>query len=232
MATLPKWWDVHWQIVEKPLPMEKLLQPKSGTIKLFDRPVGKTSHFVGYVPQEVSLNRGFPISVLDVVLMGKLSPGNRWTQNKKQNRRQAMEILDKLGMRGYSDRKIGELSGGERQRVLIARALATDPKLLLLDEPTANVDLEGQTELYKLLRELNKNITILVVSHEWVIISSYVKSVACVNKNLHYHHQSEIDREMTDILYPHSQRDVCPVEWVAHGIPHRGLKTHDESSDD
>ncbi|MBU2649085.1 ATP-binding cassette domain-containing protein, partial [bacterium] len=125
-------------------------------------------------------------------------------------------------------RKIGELSGGQRQRVFIARALVTNPKILLLDEPTANVDTEGQAELYKLLKELNKDITVLVVSHEWIVISTYVKSIACVNRELHFHHRPEIDADMMDTMFPHPLKEVCPVELVAHGIPHRVLKPHED----
>jgi zinc transport system ATP-binding protein len=127
---------------------------------------------------------------------------------------------------------MGALSGGQRQRVFIARALATRPKLLLLDEPTASIDTKGQADFYRLLKELNEEVTVLVVSHDLLVISRYVKSVACVNKRLHYHDQAEITGDMLASMYPCSVEEVCPVELVAHGLPHRVLMAHEESSDD
>jgi len=203
-----------------------LLHPAKGSIRILNQPAEKASYHIGYVPQDVSVNRTFPISVLDVVLMGKLGPGNRWKRNKAKDRNEALDALEKMGMAGYEDRKIGELSGGQRQRVFVARALVSNPELLFLDEPTANIDTEGQTGFYKLLKELNQNVTILIVCHEWIVISTYVKSVACVNKNLHFHHQPALDPEMMEIMYPKTMDGVCPVELVAHGIPHRVLKPH------
>ena len=135
-------------------------------------------------------------------------------------------------MSGFENRKIGELSGGQRQRVMIARALVTNPQLLLLDEPTANVDSDGQAELYTLLKELNREMTILLVSHEWIVISAYVKSVACVNRHLHFHRHPEIDNDMMELMYPNTMKNGCPVELVAHGVPHRVLKPHAEMADD
>ena len=137
-----------------------------------------------------------------------------------------MAALDRLEMAALADKKIGELSGGQRQRVFIARALVTQPQLLLLDEPTASIDTKGQADFYSLLKELNKDITILVVSHDLLVISRYVKSVACVNKGLHYHDQAEITGDMLETMYPCTVEEVCPVELVAHGLPHRVLKDH------
>ena len=123
---------------------------------------------------------------------------------------------------------IGELSGGQRQRVFIARALVTQPQLLLLDEPTASIDTKGQAEFFQMLKDLNRDVTIMVVSHDLLVISTYVKSVACVNKRLHYHHQAEITGEMLETMYPCTVEEVCPVELVAHGLPHRVLKHHED----
>jgi zinc transport system ATP-binding protein len=139
-----------------------------------------------------------------------------------------MAALDRMGMAAAADKKIGVLSGGQRQRVFIARALVTDPQLLLLDEPTAGIDTKGQAEFYNLLKDLNSEITIVVVSHDLLVISSYVKSVACMNKRLHYHDHAEITGEMLETMYC-SAEEVCPVELVAHGMPHRVLHHHEDS---
>ena len=205
-----------------------LLRPNKGTIRVLGDPTAKASHHIGYVSQDVHINRSFPITAIDVVLMGKLEPGKRWAKSSVQDRTDALNALERMEIADCASSKIGELSGGQRQRVFIARALVTEPKVLLLDEPTASIDAKGQAEFYRLLKELNKDITILVVSHDLVAISTYVKSVACVNKRLHYHHQAEITGEMLEEMYPCTDEDVCPVELVAHGLPHRVLKHHQD----
>ena len=205
-----------------------LLKPDRGAIRVMGQSARKASPSIGYVPQDVNINRRFPITAMDVVLMGKLDPGKRWARKTASNRQEALAALDRLDMASYADKRIGELSGGQRQRVFIARALVTQPKLLLLDEPTASIDTRGQAEFYTLLKELNSEITILVVSHDLLVISRFVKSVACVNQDLHYHHQAEITAEMLETMYPCTEDDVCPVELVAHGLPHRVLKNHQE----
>ena len=205
-----------------------LLKPEKGTIRVMDQSARKASPAIGYVPQDVNINRRFPITAIDVVLMGKLDPGKRWARKTAFNRQEALAAMERLDMAAYADKRIGELSGGQRQRVFIARALVTQPKLLLLDEPTASIDTRGQAEFYALLKELNSEITILVVSHDLLVISRFVKSVACVNQDLHFHHQAEITGEMLETMYPCSEDDVCPVELVAHGLPHRVLKNHQE----
>jgi zinc transport system ATP-binding protein len=210
-----------------------LLTPQSGTVRIMDRPAGRASHHIGYVSQDSAASRAFPITALEVALMGKLTPGFRCGQQRRQDREEATAALERMGMADYAQRRIGELSGGQRQRVFIARALLTNPDILLLDEPTANVDTKGQAELYELLRKLNRKITVVVVSHEWLVISAYVKSVACVNRRLHFHRHPEIDGDMMDLMYPPASiKAACPVELVAHGVPHRVLKPHRELSDD
>ena len=153
----------------------------------------------------------------------------RWSKNNAQDRRDALESLDRIDMADFARRRIGELSGGQRQRVFIARALVTHPRLLLLDEPTASIDSRGQTEFYQLLKRLNQDVTIVVVSHDLLVISTYVKSVACVNRRLHYHQQAEITGDMLETMYPCTVEEVCPVELVTHGhLPHRVLQHHEE----
>jgi zinc transport system ATP-binding protein len=203
-----------------------LFKPDTGTVQVLGRRAQDTSHHIGYVQQDIHINQSFPITALDVVLMGKLEPGRKWGRTSAANRAEAMEALARMEVGALANRKIGELSGGQRQRVFIARALVTRPKLLLLDEPTASIDTKGQTAFFNLLKELNREITILVVSHDLLAVSSYVKSVACVNRGLHYHHQAEITAPMLETMYACATEDVCPVELLAHGVPHRVLGNH------
>jgi zinc transport system ATP-binding protein len=207
-----------------------LLTPDRGIVRVDDKLPQKASACIGYVPQDVHLNRGFPITAIDVVLMGKLDPKKRLSRRSAINRRDALAALERMEMAAHADKKIGMLSGGQRQRVFIARALVAQPKLLLLDEPTASIDTKGQAEFYQLLKKLNQDITILVVSHDLFVMSRYVKSVACVNQRLHYHDQAEITGEMLETMYPCTVEEVCPVELVAHGLPHRVLMDHEKQS--
>ena len=203
-----------------------MLKPDKGIIRVTGKSTQKASTSIGYVPQDVHINRSFPITAIDVVLMGKLEPRKRWARKTANNRQEAMAALERLEMAALAEKKIGELSGGQSQRVYIARALVTRPQLLLLDEPTASIDTKGQAEFFEMLKDLNREITIVVVSHDLLAVSRYVKSVACVNRVLHYHHQAEITGEMLEIMYPCAAGETCPVELLAHGLPHRVLKDH------
>ena len=207
-----------------------LLTPLTGTIRVDGKAPQKASSCIGYVPQNVHGNHSFPITAMDVVLMGKRDPKKRMSRRNATNRRDALAALERMEMAAHADKKIGMLSGGQRQRVFIARALLSRPKLLLLDEPTASIDTKGQADFYRLLRELNQDITVLVVSHDLLAISRYVKSVSCVNKMLHYHDQAELTGDMLEIMYPCTMEEACPVELLAHGLPHRVLMDHEKQS--
>ncbi|MBU2510025.1 ABC transporter ATP-binding protein [bacterium] len=189
-----------------------LYKPLRGTVVVKGRSADKASSFIGYVPQNVHINSSFPITVLDVVLMGKLSPGRFFKHDTKMDRQQAMEALGRMQIEDLAGERIGELSGGQKQRVFIARSLVTDPEILLLDEPTASIDSKGQSDFLKLLVELNKTITILVVSHDLFAISSFVKSVACVNRRLHYHMPATNREDTMNAAYRCTVEDTCPVE--------------------
>ncbi len=199
-----------------------LLTPDQGTITIMGGTPRAYSSALGYVPQNVHINENFPITAMDVVLMGCLDPANRQRQPRRtraMEHEEAMETLARLHMADHSQKKIGELSGGQRQRVFIARSLMTRPRLLLLDEPTASIDTKGQADFYELLEDLNTDVAILVVSHDLFIVSNYVKSVACVNQRLHYHPHEEITGQMLETMYACSVEDVCRVQVLAHGMP-------------
>jgi zinc transport system ATP-binding protein len=198
-----------------------ILNPAQGTVKVFGKRPVEAAGLLGYVPQDTGINKDFPISVLDVTLMGRLGLAGRDRRFTPEDRTLARKVLEQVGMWQYRDRPIGKLSGGQRQRVLIARALTVEPKVLLMDEPTASVDAQFQTDLYDLLKELNASITIIVVSHDMSVLSSYINSVACLNRSLYYHGSGEITDEMLHSAYQ------CPVDLIAHGVPHRVLRKHD-----
>lgn len=199
-----------------------LLKPDKGEVRILGQEPHDASHRVGYVPQNTDFNRIFPISVMEVVLMGRLSMARMGRRYSQEDREKVRSVLEKVGMWGNRHRPIGNLSGGQRQRVFIARALATDPEILFLDEPTASVDPEFQTDLYEFLRELNETVTIVVITHDIGVVSSHMKSIACVNKHVIFHEGGRITPEMVDMAYQ------CPVDLIAHGLPHRVLHTHDE----
>ncbi len=196
-----------------------LLKPSRGTVKINGKAPAKNGTVIGYVPQIINHNLNFPASALDVVLMGKYDPKKRFKfHNNRKNRQAALDALGQIGMADHAGRKISDLSGGQRQRVLIARALVTGPELLVLDEPTASLDTKGQTDFFNLLKELNRELTILVVSHDLLIVSSYAKSIACVNKRLHYHQTVGTTVDLMNVLYTCSVEEVCPVEHVLRGV--------------
>lgn len=169
-----------------------LLPLQSGTIEK-----NIENNQVGYVPQNTNLNIDFPITALEVVLMGHISSKKRLFGYSKDEISCALESLNQVGMKEYANKKIGDLSGGQRQRVFIARALCSNPKIMLLDEPTASIDVQGQQEIYELLRELNKTICIVVVSHDLSILLNYAKNVAHINRGLVYHSLAEVQKNVT-----------------------------------
>ena len=164
-----------------------LLTPQKGTVRVFDLPPKQARRFVGYVPQDTDINIHFPVTVLDVVLMGFKGKRRLWGYSARE-RECAKERLATVGLdETLLRRKIGELSGGQRQRVMIARALCSYPKLLILDEPTANIDVQGQKEIYELLKRLNETMTVIVVSHDLSVILEYANKAAYVNRYLAFH---------------------------------------------
>ncbi len=197
-----------------------LLKPSRGKVTVFGHTPEKGREFVGYVPQYSLFDRDFPVSVWDVVLMGRLKHKNPFRGYSEADKKLAHDSLETIEMLDFKDAQIGKLSGGQQQRVFIARALVTEPKLLLLDEPMASVDSPMQTELYELFEKLRQRMAIVLVSHDISAVSIYVDKVACLNRGLFYHNTKELTAEDLEATYQ------CPVEIIAHGVPHRVLKEH------
>lgn len=201
-----------------------LVPTSSGHIRIFGKKPGQTGRLIGYVPQITAVDRQFPACVYEVVLMGRLASKFMLFHRYRQKDIDAVDaILERVGIHKLRNRGLSELSGGEFQRVLIARALAVNPKLLLLDEPTASVDATSRESIFGLLNELNDSLSIILVTHDLLAISSYVKTLACLNGNLVYHGSTELNEEVVKSLYG------CPIDLIAHGVPHRVLRTHGES---
>ncbi len=199
-----------------------ILEPKRGEIRILGKKPHNARERLGYVPQSTDINLTFPISVFELALMGRLSRSRFGRRYSYEDKEKVASLLKKVGMWEYRFRPVGSLSGGQRQRIFIARALAVEPEILFLDEPTASVDREFEIGLYDLLKELNENVTIVVITHDVGVVSRHVKSVACVNHSLIFHEDGKITKEMIDMAY------TCPVDLVAHGLPHRVLPDHEE----
>jgi len=185
---------------------------KKGKLKIYDKEVTSTITSFGYVPQNTNINIDFPIKVIEVVLMGHIQSNKPLFGYGKSEIACAMGSLAKVGMEDFANSRIGSLSGGQRQRVMIARALCSNTELLILDEPTSSIDVEGQRQIYDLLKILNETITIVVVSHDISIILNYATKVAHVNKTLTFHdvnNQKEFDK---DGIFNVNDKHFCEVE--------------------
>ena len=178
-----------------------LVKPAKGRVSVFGLPPEKARRRIGYMPQATALDKLFPVSVMDVVLMGRLGAGARFGFYTRADAQAAREALEKVGLAAERKRPFAELSGGEHQRVLIARALVSGPDLLLLDEPTSNVDIAAETEFYRFLRDLSETITIVLVTHDLGFVSQHVKTVACVNRRLLCHPTCDITGGMISEIY-------------------------------
>ena len=197
-----------------------LIEPTNGEIKVFGRKPKDARKWIGYVPQRGLIDHDFPISVWEVVLMGRLASRGLFMNYSQEDKRCTQEALGKVDLLELKNRQIGELSEGERQRVFIARALVNKPKLLLLDEPTASVDQRVQTSLYELLAKLKHEHTIVLISHDIGVVSSYVDKIACLNIQLYFHDTKELTREDLEAVYG------CPFDLIGHGLPHRVVHKH------
>lgn len=175
---------------------------------------------IGYLPQVHTIDKTFPITVQEVVLSGLMGQKGMNIRFSKEERLKAENLLRKTNTFEYRHNTIDELSGGQLQRVFLCRALISDPQLLILDEPNTFVDSQFEKELYALLREMNERMAIVMVSHDLGTITSYVKTIACVNRNLNYHNSSTISAEQLAVY-------DCPIQLISHGpVPHTVLETH------
>lgn len=194
--------------------------PHSGEVIYSETIESEGFRRIGYLPQIADIDKAFPISVRQVVLSGLQAKKKLFGRYTARDREHAEHLLDTCGILSLALRPIGELSGGQLQRVLLCRALISDPALLLLDEPTNFVDNRFEKELYTLLRRLNEKMAIVMVSHDLGTISSYVKSIVCVNRLVHRHDSNRITAEQ---LHNYD----CPIQVVYHGdIPHTVLARH------
>lgn len=189
-----------------------LLEPERGEVLLFGENSLHVSHEIAYVPQDTIANKDFPIKVMDVVLMGRLSKSKGFATYSKEDRVIALSMLEKVGMEGFENQKINTLSGGQRQRVFIARALACEAKIMFLDEPTASIDTAGQIDMFKLLKSLNETVGIVIISHDINVALNYATKVVHVNKTLYVH---DVPKTQNFKVFENQNEHVCPVELIS-----------------
>jgi zinc transport system ATP-binding protein len=194
-----------------------LLVPTTGKIAVFGKNPVLARPRIGYMPQHAQVDPKFPASVIDVALMGRVCKGSNIGPYRKADRAAAAKALQQVDLYDYRNRPFADLSGGQRQRALIARALAAEPDLLLLDEPTANLDVRVEGELYELLKTLNERLTIVLVSHDLGFVSQFVKSVVCVKRRVVVHPTSEITGEVIREMYGADVRMVRHDHRCAEG---------------
>lgn len=200
-----------------------LIQPEKGTVRVFRGKPSENRMMLGYVPQFHTFDFHYPITLEEMVISGRLGNKNRvFTRFTKEDKAITEEVLQTLGISDLSGREISALSGGERQRAIIARALVSEPRALLLDEPTVYVDAPTEQQFYTILNSLKEKMAVVLVTHDIGVVSDHATKVGCLNRRLYTHDSGEITDDMLTSAYQ------CPVELIAHGVPHRVLRTHHE----
>jgi zinc transport system ATP-binding protein len=197
-----------------------LIEPWSGTVV---RRLSGRKGAIGYVPQFAGFEKHFPLRVAEVVRTGRLGVRGLLRRYTREDEAAVAATLERFGLTRQAKSPVGDLSGGQLQRTLIARAMVSEPEILLLDEPLASVDAEYREVLVQTLVEIHDRLPVVVVTHDLTPFAGAVHQVACVNRKLFYHPQGELTAEMLEEAYG------CPVELVAHGVPHRVLFDHEHS---
>lgn len=198
-----------------------LLKPSAGKINFYNnnQPVNNIS--MGYLPQYNSIDHKFPISVEEVILSGLSSKKSLIGPFTNEHHDRVRQVVARMGLEGLEQRAIGQLSGGQLQRALLGRAIASDPQVVILDEPSTYIDKQFEARLYELLSEINHECAIILVSHDIGTVLQNVKSIACVNETLDYHPDTGVTPEWLERNFH------CPIELVGHGgLPHRILGKH------
>lgn len=194
--------------------------PYCGAITYADSIIRHNKPHIGYLPQISSFDKAFPISVLEVVMSGLQAERGMLRGYGRTERTRAMETLKLAHLDDLAKRPIGELSGGQLQRVMLCRAIVSEPKLLVLDEPANFVDNRFENELYNLLHHLHDKMAIVMVSHDVGTISSVVSNIVCVNRHVHRHDSNIITEEQL-------RNYDCPIQLISHGnVPHTVLGEH------
>ena len=192
----------------------------TGIIEFADG-IGVDNGTIGYLPQQDNFDKSFPITVQEVIFSGLLSR-RIYLRIGRNEKEKAAALMELTGITTIADKPIGEVSGGEMQKALLCRALISNPRLLILDEPANFVDNKFEKELYTILRQLNNKMAIVMVSHDLGTITSYVKSIVCVNRHVHRHNSNIITPEQ---LHNYD----CPIQLLSHGtVPHTILETHEQ----
>ena len=185
-----------------------LLEPTAGRIRVLGTSPVRARPAIGSMPQFATFDPAFPIRVIEVVLMGRLGPRRAIGPFSRDDSEAAQEVLEQVGLAGFERQPFSDLSGGQRQRVLLARALASDPELLLLDEPASGLDQKVERDFFELLRELNRTKTLVLVSHDLGFVQSFVKSVICVHQRVDVHPTASLDGTTIHELYGGKVRAV------------------------
>lgn len=194
--------------------------PYSGNIRMAPELFRGRERLIGYMPQITNFDRAFPISVHEVVLSGLQGRKGFRSRYSREDRNKAMDLIREVGIGEVACHPIGEISGGQMQRALLARAIISEPRLLILDEPTNFVDNRFEKELYTTLQQLNERMAIIVVSHDIGTITSVVKEIVCVNRHVHRHRSNILTQEQL-------RNYDCPIQIVSHGtVPHTVLEHH------
>jgi len=187
------------------------LRPDGGEIRIFGCPQKQARELLAYVPQRLPFDRDFPISVLEVVLTGRLNRMSWYGCWKQEDMEAAHAALEQISLAEWSSAPFGSLSGGQAQRVLIARALVSQPRLLLLDEPTSSIDMQAQQDIYQLLHQLHGKMTIVMVTHDLNTVIKRVDRVLCVQGQ----------------VLPLAPQEVC--EHFAFGLYHPPLISSEDA---